>query len=78
MIDNYDFYFLFMLILPKEIIKWIASGVDFGYHLVEVSAELVDTDLLACRDEDARCIFLSDPAVLELIESVVFLSLRFK
>lgn len=48
MIDNYDFYFLFMLILPKEIIKWIATGMDFGYHLVEVSAKLVNTDLLAC------------------------------
>ena len=69
------FYFI---LLPQEIIEWIAAGVDFGYHLVEVSAEFVDTDLLACRDEDARCIFFCYPAVLELIERVVFLSLRLK
>ena len=48
MIDNYDFYFLFMLILPKEIIKWIATGMNLCDHLIKVSTELVNTDLLAC------------------------------
>ena len=45
---NYDFYFFDKYVLPQEIIEWVAAGVDFGYHLVEVSAELVDTDLFAC------------------------------
>ena len=42
------FYFFDKYVLPQEVIKWIAAGVYFGYHLVEVSAELVDTDLFAC------------------------------
>ena len=67
-----------VFLLPKEIVEWVATGVDFGYHLVEVSTKFVDTDLLTCRNEDARSVFLSDPTVLELIKSVVFLSLRLK
>ena len=67
-----------MLILPKEIIKWIATGVDFGYHLIKVSTELVNTNLLKCRNKNKWSILLCYPAVLEFIESVVFLPLRFK
>mgnify|MGYP003289931595 CR=1 FL=1 len=34
--------------LPEEIVERITSGVDFSYHLVEVSAKLVYADLFAC------------------------------
>ena len=71
-----NFKTLFISLLPKEIVKWITSRVDLCYHLVEVSAQLVDTDLFTSRDEDARCVFLCDPAVLELVESIVHLLLR--
>ena len=50
--------------------------MDFSYHLVEVAAELIDTYLFACRDEDAWSVLLCDPAVLELIQSIVYLLLR--
>ena len=33
--------------LPKEIVERVAAGMDFGYHLVEVSAELVYADLFS-------------------------------
>ena len=36
------------ILLPQEIIERIAAGVDFGYHLVEVSTKLVYTYLLTC------------------------------
>ena len=35
-------------VLPQEIIEWIAAGVDFCDHLVEVSAELVYAYFLTC------------------------------
>ena len=47
-------------------------------QLIEVSAEFVDTHLFSCGNEDARSIFLCYPAVLELLESIVLLSLRLK
>ena len=36
------------ILLPQEVIERIAAGVDFGYHLVEVAAEFVYTNLFAC------------------------------
>ena len=47
-------------------------------HLIEVSTKLINTHFLSSRNEDARRIFLSYPAVLELLKSVVLLSLRLK
>ena len=52
--------------------------MDFCDHLVEVSTEFVNTHLFSSRNEDARSIFLSYPAVLELLESIVLLPLRLK
>ena len=36
-----------MYCLPKEIIEWITAGVDLGYHLIKVTAKLVDTYFLS-------------------------------
>ena len=33
-------------ILPKEIIKRIAAGMNFGNHLVEITTKLIYTDLI--------------------------------
>ena len=33
--------------LPKEIIERITAGVDLGYHLIKVTAKLVDTYFLS-------------------------------
>ena len=52
--------------------------MDLCNHLIEVSAEFVDTHLFSCGNEYARSIFLCYPAVLELLKSVVLLSLRLK
>ena len=35
-------------LLPEEIIERVASGMNFSYHLVEVSAKFVYAYLLAC------------------------------
>ena len=63
------------MILPEEIVEWVAAGVNLCDHFIEVSAEFVYTHLFSCGNEDARRIFLSYPAVLELLKSVVLLSL---
>ena len=42
------FIFFDKYVLPQEVIEWIAAGVDFGYHLVEVSTKFVNTYLFAC------------------------------
>ena len=34
---NYTYCLFFYYILPEEIIEWITTGVDFCYHLVEVT-----------------------------------------
>ena len=66
------------MILPEEIVEWVAAGMDFCDHFIEVSAKLINTHFLSSRNEDARSIFLCYPAVLELLKSVVLLSLRLK
>ena len=50
--------------------------MDFRYHLVEITAEFVYTDLFACRDEDARSVLLGNPAVLKLLKGVIYLLFR--
>ena len=65
----------YIMILPEEIVEWVAAGVNLCDHFIEVSAEFVDTHLFSCGNEDARRIFLSYPAVHELLKSVVLLSL---
>ena len=52
--------------------------MDFCDHFIEVSAKLINTHFLSSRNEDARSIFFCYPAVLELLKSVVLLSLRLK
>ena len=74
---NYDFYDLdFDILLPQEVVERVAAGVDFCYHLVEVTAKFVYSYLFACGDEDAWRIFLCYPAVLELLKSVIYLLFR--
>ena len=63
-------------VLPEEIVERIAACMDLGYHLVKVSAKLVDTDFFTCGNEDAWCVFLRDPTVLELLKSVIYLLFR--
>ena len=46
--------------------------MDFGDHLVDVVAELVDAGFLDGGDEDAGGLFFGDPAVLQLLERPVF------
>ena len=65
-----------MQVLPQEIIEWVASGMDFCDHFVEVGAQFVYAGFVFCRDEYARGVFLGDPAVLEFIEGVVFRPFR--
>ena len=38
---------IFSMSLPKEIIERITAGVDLCYHLVEITAKLVDTYFLS-------------------------------
>ncbi len=64
--------------LPQEIVERIASGVDFGDHLVEVRAKLVQAYFLLCRDEYARGVLLRYPRVLVLFKRVVFGPFRLK
>ena len=52
--------------------------MDFCDHFIEVSTEFGDTHLFSCGNEYARSVFLCYPAVLELLKSVVLLSLRLK
>ena len=52
------------MILPEEIVEWVAAGVNLCDHFIEVSAEFVYTHLFSCGNEDARRIFLSYPAVV--------------
>ena len=70
--------FIVLSSLPEEVVERVAAGVDFGYHLVEVTAKFVDSYLFACGNKDTWCVFLCYPAVLELLKSVVLLSLRLK
>ena len=76
--QTHFFFYESNLILPEEIVERITSSVDFSHHLVKVSTEFVYTDLLSCRYEYAWSVFLCDPAVLELLQSVIFLLFRLK
>ena len=71
-------FYEYNVILPEEIVEWITSCVDFRHHLVQVSTKFVYTDFLSCRYEYAWSVFLCNPAVLELLESVIFLLFRLK
>ena len=52
--------------------------MDFRYHLVKISSEFVYSYLVLCRDEYARSILFRNPAVLELVQCVVFRLFRLK
>ena len=44
-----------------------------AHHAIEVAAELVDTRLIACRDEDTWRVSLRNPALFEVVERQVLL-----
>ena len=62
--------------LPQEIIERVAAGVDFGDHLVDIAAELLDVGLVDGGDEYARGLLLRYPAVFQLVQRAVLLAFR--
>jgi hypothetical protein len=61
----------FVWYLPQEVIERIAAGMDLRDHFIQVVAEFVDADFLRRGNENARGLFLRDPAVLQFLERPV-------
>ena len=64
--------------LPEEIVERITSSMNLSYHLVDVVSEFVNAYFLFGRYEDARGLFLCYPAVFQLFQTPVVLTLRLK